>query len=79
MPMSNAGTFTLIQITPSERKATARVTPRSVGEDPVGAFEELATAIQMRDKCHRVTALQRACDENPDKFSEYCRAFGTVL
>jgi len=38
------------------------------------AFEALATRIQQRDHCDRVTALQRAVDENPERFDEYVRA-----
>jgi len=38
------------------------------------AFEALATKIQRSDGCDRVTALQRAVDENPEQFAEYCRA-----
>jgi|HubBroStandDraft_6_1064221.scaffolds.fasta_scaffold1467342_1 hypothetical protein len=45
--------------------------------DPIGAFEALATRIQKRDRCDRVTALQKACDENPGAFEAYCRAIGT--
>jgi hypothetical protein len=65
LSMSEAGTLTLVR--------------KAIAVDPVAAFEELATQIQMRDGVHRVTALQRAVDENPDRFSEYCRAFGTLL
>jgi len=40
------------------------------------AFLRLADAIQRRDECSRVEALQRAVDEHPISFEEYCRAFG---
>jgi len=41
----------------------------------IAAFERVADAIQARDKCSRVEALQRACDEKPELFDEYRRAF----
>jgi hypothetical protein len=37
------------------------------------AFESVVTKIQRRDRCDRVTALQRAVDENPAAFEEYAR------
>ena len=43
--------------------------------DPVAEFTRLADQIQARDGCHRVTALQKAIDEHPDRYAEYCRAF----
>jgi hypothetical protein len=52
-----------------------RLIPATVDRDGVAdAFEALATKIQLRDRCDRVTALQRAIDENPDRFEEYTRA-----
>ena len=36
----------------------------------------LATIIQKRDGCDRVSALQRAVDENPARFEDYCHAVG---
>jgi hypothetical protein len=45
-------------------------------DDFASSFEAIATRIQTRDRCDRVTALQRAIDENPERYSEYCRAFG---
>jgi hypothetical protein len=59
--MSEAGTFTLIRATVDR-------------DGIIDAFEALATQIQARDDCHRVTALQRAVDENPERFEEYARA-----
>ena len=41
----------------------------------IAAFERVADAVQARDKCSRTEALQRACDEKPELFDEYCRAF----
>ena len=50
---------------------------RASDRDAVAAaFEALATEIQARDRCDRVTALQRAVDENPERFEAYCRAMG---
>jgi predicted LPLAT superfamily acyltransferase len=40
----------------------------------IAAFENLATQIQARDDVDRITALQRAIDENPGRFEEYARA-----
>jgi hypothetical protein len=54
--------FTLIKAAP--------VDPATVCD----RFEELATRIQRRDRCDRVTALQKAVDENPGAFEQYCRA-----
>ena len=46
-----------------------------VAPDVVAAlFEALATRIQRRGRCHRVTALQRALDEKPDRFPCYYAA-----
>jgi hypothetical protein len=45
--------------------------------DPCAVFEALATRIQRRDRCDRVTALQRAVDEHPEQFEAYCRAVVT--
>jgi hypothetical protein len=42
----------------------------------IEAFEALATKIQNRDGCSRVTALQQTIDENPEKYSQYCWAMG---
>jgi hypothetical protein len=55
-----------------------RLIPASpVGRDAVAErFKALATCIQARDDCDRVTALQRAIDENSTRFAEYCRAMG---
>ena len=39
------------------------------------AFERLADAIQARDHCSRLEALQRACDENSRIYDEYVHAF----
>lgn len=41
----------------------------------VAAFERVAVEVQARDKCSRIEALQHACDEKPELFDEYCRAF----
>lgn len=41
----------------------------------IAAFERVADAVQARDKCSRVEGLQRACDEKPELFDAYCRAF----
>jgi hypothetical protein len=59
---------------PRERP-TAKIL-QSEPADPVGAFTQLADQIQRRDHCPRVTALQRAVDENRCAFEAYCRAFG---
>ena len=61
--MSNQ-TFTLIKAPPRDADAVAV------------AFEALATAIQRRDRCARVEALQRAVDEHPEAFERYCRVVG---
>jgi hypothetical protein len=47
-------------------------------DDIASSFEALATRIQKRDGCDRVTALQRAVDENPGAFDAYCRTFGVL-
>ena len=39
-------------------------------------FEALVTRIQCRDDVDRVTALQRAINENPRAYADYCRAIG---
>ena len=40
----------------------------------ISAFEARATTIQKCRGCTRITALQRAVDENPERCAEYCRA-----
>jgi hypothetical protein len=62
------------RLIPRERP-TAKIL-QSEPADPVGAFTQLADQIQRRDHCPRVTALQRAVDENRCAFEAYCRAFG---
>jgi hypothetical protein len=47
-------------------------------DDVAASFEALATRIQRRDRCHRVRALQRTVDEQPARYVECCRAFGTL-
>jgi hypothetical protein len=55
--------------------ASFRLIAATVDRDGIiGAFENLATDIQARDDVDRVTALQRAVDEHPDRFEEYARA-----
>ena len=54
--------------------AVAALTPADVVASSF-SFEQLVDAIERRDRCHRVKALQRAIDENPRRFEEYCRAF----
>ena len=55
-----------------KRRAITTDTPADV---IASSFEQLVDAIERRDRCHRVEALQRAIDENPSQFDEYCRAF----
>jgi hypothetical protein len=44
-----------------------------VGPDAIAAsFEALVTRIQTRDDCHRIEALERAVEESPERFAEYC-------
>jgi hypothetical protein len=57
-----SSTYRLIKAPPVDRDAVA------------AAFEALATRIQQRDHSARVTALQRAIDENPEAYERYCRA-----
>jgi hypothetical protein len=40
------------------------------------AFEALATVIQERKRCDRVTALQMAIYDYPIAYKRYCRAIG---
>jgi len=61
----SSSSFRLIKAAPLDRDAVA------------AAFEALATKLQQRDGSDRVTALQRAIDEHPERFAEYCRATGT--
>ena len=42
------------------------------------AFERFTTAIQKRDSCHRVIALQRTVDEHPHAFKAYNRAMESL-
>ena len=42
----------------------------------VTAFETLATVIQERKRCDRVTALQMAIHDYPMAYKRYCRAVG---
>jgi hypothetical protein len=65
MPMSDD--FTLIKAAPTDPAGVCAV------------VENLATKLRRRDRCHWVEALPPACDENLERFIEYCRAFGTVL
>lgn len=62
MRPATVNTFTLIKAPPIDADAIC------------AAFEALATAIQRRDRCDRVTALQRAIHEHPKAFEAYYRA-----
>jgi hypothetical protein len=42
--------------------------------EPAVGFLALADAIQRRDGCPRLEALQRACDEHPAAFENYVAA-----
>jgi hypothetical protein len=44
--------------------------------DPVAGFLRLADTIQARDRRPRNVALQRAVDQHPAAFADYCRAMG---
>jgi len=67
-------------VTAGDRISAMRSASRLIKAIPVdhdavaAAFEALATAIQRRDDCDRLTALQRAVDENPKAFEAYFRA-----
>ena len=63
MPATNNNRFRLIAAAPFD---SSRV---------IAAFERVADTVQARDKCNRVEALQRACNEKPELFDEYCHAF----
>jgi hypothetical protein len=61
------------------RSASRLIKAIPVDHDAVAAaFEALATAIQHRDGCDRVTALQRAVDENPQAFRAYGRSMESL-
>jgi hypothetical protein len=38
------------------------------------AFENIVSFVERRDRCCRVEALQRAVNENPERFATYCAA-----
>jgi hypothetical protein len=42
----------------------------------IAAFMRLVDAIQVRDGCDRIEALQRASDEHPAAYAQYLLAFG---
>ena len=58
-----------IRLFPGERRA----------REPVAAFLAVTDAIERRDRCGRLEALQRACDEAPAAFDAYCRVMGATL